>query len=236
MGRWKILAIYLLVLICLGIPMRETFLPVGRSVEMAGERYVALTFDDGPGKGTTDRLLDGLQARNASATFFLIGTQAAAQPELVQRMRAEGHQIGNHTWDHIRLDGTDAAADLQQIRRTDAQLKMLLGEGEYWLRPPYGQIDQTLKSQIPVPLITWSVDPRDWESRNTEQVVESVLKNTVPNSIILLHDIYPTSVDAALQLIDILQEEGYSFVTVEELLRINGVTPQAGVVYRSGAA
>ena len=85
-----------------------------------------------------------------------------------------------------------------------------------------------------MPLVKWSVDPRDWESRNTEKVVQAVLKDAKPNSIILLHDIYPTSVDAALQIVDTLQAEGYCFVTVEELLALNGVTPQAGVMYRDG--
>jgi peptidoglycan/xylan/chitin deacetylase (PgdA/CDA1 family) len=198
--------------------------------------YVALTFDDGPHSGTTDRLLDGLLQRGASATFFLVGQEAEQNPELVQRMRAEGHQIGNHTWSHVRLEGTSAEAVAEEIGKTETLLETLTGGSGYWLRPPYGLITAGTESQIGVPMVTWSVDPRDWESRNTEKVVQAVLENVKPNSIILLHDIYSTSVDAALQIVDTLQGQGYCFVTVEELLLLNGITPQAGTIYRSGDA
>ncbi len=115
---------------------------------------------------------------------------------------------------------------------TEKALEELLGEEDFWLRPPYGLIDGDVK--VSVPMVKWSVDPRDWESRNTAQVVRTVLRDAGPNSIILLHDIYPSSVKAALEIVDALEEEGYWFVTVEELLRLNGVAPEAGVMYRSG--
>jgi peptidoglycan/xylan/chitin deacetylase (PgdA/CDA1 family) len=200
----------------------------------AEERYLALTFDDGPHPGTTDLLLDGLRERGASATFFLVGEEAQRYPELVQRMAEEGHQVGNHTWSHVRLEGT-ASESLQEVGRTEALLSQLLGGRQYWLRPPYGLLTADTAAQLTVPAVTWSVDPRAWESRDTEQVVQAVLQDVKPNSIILLHDIYPTSVEAALRLVDTLQAEGYWFVTVEELLALNGITPQAGSIYRSGA-
>ena len=197
-------------------------------------KYVALTFDDGPRRTTTTQLLDGLQQRGASATFFLVGEQIEANRDLVERMRAEGHQVGNHTWSHVRIQGAPAETVALEIRRTDELLQQILGEGAYWLRPPYGQIDAAQKKQIPVPMVQWSVDSRDWESKNTEKVVQAVLRDVQPNSIILLHDIYPTSVEAALRIVDTLQAEGYWFVTVEELLHLNGIVPQSGVLYRSG--
>ena len=149
-------------------------------------------------------------------------------------MKAEGHQIGNHTWSHVRLD--DAAPDTirQEVGKTDALLTDLLGPGSYWLRPPYGFITPGTEKEITVPMVKWSVDPRDWESRDTAKVVQAVLRDVKPNSIILLHDIYPTSVDAALQIVDTLQAQGYCFVTVEELLCLNSITPEAGQMYRSG--
>ena len=197
---------------------------------------MALTFDDGPRRGTTDRLLDGLRQRGASATFFLIGSGIAGKEDLVKRMEAEGHQVGNHTWSHVRLQGADPATISKELQATDTLLKDLLGEGSYWLRPPYGLMSPGTEQAIPVPMVKWSVDPRDWESRNTEQVVRSVLSSVKPNSIILLHDIYETSVEAALQIVDTLQQEGYEFVTVQELLAINGVTPEPGVLYSRGTA
>ncbi|MDO4314899.1 MAG: polysaccharide deacetylase family protein [Oscillospiraceae bacterium] len=234
---WKQRLLFLLfaVLVLLGCVSGETAVPADGIADIPAEtNYIALTFDDGPRKGTTDRLLDGLKERGASATFFLVGEQAQANPELVRRMKAEGHQIGNHTWSHVRLEGAAPAVVTEEVGKNEAFLAELLGEGSYWLRPPYGLITPGTESQIAVPMVKWSVDPRDWESRDTAKVVQAVLKDAKPNSIILLHDIYPTSVDAALQIVDTLQSEGYLFVTVEELLCLNGVTPQAGIMYRTG--
>lgn len=206
-------------------------LPVDAAAELPAEaKYIALTFDDGPRRDTTERLLDGLRERGASATFFLVGEEIPGKEDLVKRMAAEGHQIGNHTWSHVRLENGETAG--QEIRMTEAVLEELLGKEDYWLRPPYGIIGEGVAAGVP--LVKWSVDPRDWERRNTAQVVEAVLRDAGPNDIILLHDIYPTSVDAALRIVDALEEEGYWFVTVEELLKLNGITPQAGVMYRSG--
>lgn len=202
----------------------------------AGEKYVALTFDDGPKVGTTDVLLDGLAERRASATFFLIGRQIPGNEALVERMAAEGHQIGNHTWNHARLEGASETVIAQEVGQTDQLLQDLLGPGEYWVRPPYGGVDDTVRATVTVPMVKWCVDPRDWESQNADQVVQAVLETVEPNSILLLHDIYPSSVEAALRLVDLLRQQGYQFVTVRELLALNGITPEAGVLYRSGWA
>ena len=207
--------------------------PVQGPAEIPSEpKYVALTFDDGPRRGTTDRLLDGLLERGASATFFLVGEEIAGKEDLVERMQAEGHQVGNHTWSHVRLDAkTDLAGE---VGRTESALAGLLGGSGYWLRPPYGLAAPELEGGISVPMVKWSVDPRDWESRDTAKAAQAILNDVKPNSIVLLHDIYPTSVEAALQVVDALQAEGYWFVTVEELLAVNGIAPVPGTLYRSG--
>ena len=209
----------------------------GSGVQLpAGEKYVALTFDDGPKAGTTDVLLDGLSERRASATFFLIGRQIPGNEALVERMAAEGHQIGNHTWNHARLEGASETVIAQEVGQTDQLLQDLLGPGEYWVRPPYGGVDDTVRATVEVPMVKWCVDPRDWESQDADQVVQAVLETVEPNSILLLHDIYLSSVEAALRLVDLLRQQGYQFVTVRELLALNGITPEAGVLYRSGWA
>ena len=228
--------VYLVLLVFLESAAQVTGVTASAPAEIpAGEpRYVALTFDDGPRRSTTARLLDGLRERGASATFFLVGEQLAGNEDLIRRMAQEGHQIGNHTWSHVRLENAPQETAQQEIRKTEELLTEVLGPGEYWLRPPYGLIDQEMNAQIPVPMVQWSVDPRDWESRNTDQIVQAVLSEVQPGDIILLHDIYATSVEAALQIVDALTEQGYWFVTVEELLELNGIRPQAGVLYRSG--
>lgn len=233
MGK-RLLFIMLACLILLRCTGREA-VPADAQAEIReSSRYIALTFDDGPKRETTTKLLDGLRERGASATFFLVGEQIEENRDLVERMKREGHQVGNHTWDHARLEGSSAEVLLREVNRTDEALRNILGEGSYWLRPPYGFLGEEEAKQLEVPLVKWSVDPRDWESRSTKKVVQAVLETVKPNDIVLLHDIYPTSVEAALQIVDDLQGKGYSFVTVEELLRLNGITPQPGTMYRSG--
>jgi len=231
--RWPMVVMMAALLLLCGV--KQSVLPVDSAAEIPVEpSYLALTFDDGPKVGTTDRLLDGLKQSGASATFFLVGEQAALYPDLVKRMEQEGHQVGNHTWSHVRLEGKNEEMLLQEIEKTELLLGNILGGNGYWLRPPYGLISEKIISEIQVPMVKWSVDPRDWESRNTEQVYQAVLEHVQENSIILLHDIYETSVDAALKLVDTLQAKGYLFVTVEELLRLNGIDPKAGTLYRTG--
>lgn len=206
-------------------------IPADATAEIPAAKYIALTFDDGPRRETTERLLDGLRERGASATFFLVGEQVAGNEDLVERMQSEGHQIGNHTWSHVRLEGAPAGTADWEIRTAEEALQKITGEEGHWLRPPYGLIDA--ETEVSVPMVKWSIDPRDWEKRDTAKVTRAILQEARPNAIILLHDIYPTSVEAALQVVDALEKEGYWFVTVEELLQINGITPRPGVMYRS---
>ena len=233
MRRWFVVGWMMAgVILLAGKAATEESLPADGGAEIPAPRYVALTFDDGPRPGSTERLLEGLRDRGARATFFLIGEQVQIYPELVQMIGAEGHQVGNHTWGHVSLQDLDTAKALAEVERTDALLQKILGPGAYWVRPPYGRVDKSVLQQLSVPVIKWSVDPRDWESRNTQAVVDAVMETVTDGSIILLHDIYETSVEAALELIDLLEPQGYRFVTVEQLLRIKGIEPQAGTAYR----
>ena len=198
-----------------------------------GVKYVALTFDDGPRCETTSALLDGLKERGAQATFFVIGTQVmcAGNEGLLERMAAEGHQIGNHTYSHERLLDIEVSRVIEEIQKTDVLLKNILGDGSYWLRPPYGLIDSARAAQLNTPMIYWSLDPEDWKWLDAKKVTEFVTSRVKAGDIILLHDFYPSSVEAALAIIDRLQPLGYVFVTVEELFAIYGVEPENGVLY-----
>ena len=198
------------------------------------KKKVALTFDDGPSSKYTPLLLEGLKERGVHATFFLMGKNIEGKEALVKQMQEEGHLIGNHTYNHVQLDKISKEAAKEEIEATNQEIYEITGVYPAWLRPPYGLIDQEMNAQIPGPMVQWSVDPRDWESRNTDEIVQAVLSEVQPGDIILLHDIYATSVEAALQIVDALTEQGYWFVTVEELLELNGIRPQAGVLYRSG--
>lgn len=202
-----------------------------RSSLVGPAKYVALTFDDGPRAKTTGPLLDGLLERGVNATFFLVGEQIEGNEELIHRMADEGHQIGNHTYSHVRLLTAEKNTVIEEIQKTEVILENLLGKSGFWLRPPYGLIGKERAALVKTPMIYWSLDPQDWKLLNADAVVEYVLGNVQPGDIILLHDFYPTSVDAALRIIDQLQSQGYAFVTVEELFRIQGVQPQPGTLY-----
>ena len=197
------------------------------------EKLLALTFDDGPHPQHTAALLDGLRQRGAKATFFLVGCQVELAPELVERMAAEGHQIGVHTLDHVQVNGLsrpDFDAQVEGLRRV---LYPLVGERELWLRPPYGMMDDHTPHWADGPVVLWSVDPEDWKDGNTERVVRHIVSRVRDGDIVLLHDIYPTSVEAALQVVDQLRADGWRFVTVEQLLHQKGRTGEPGQIYRA---
>lgn len=193
---------------------------------------VALTFDDGPRTSTTSRLLDGLALREIQATFFLVGDRIQGQEALVRRMAEDGHQIGVHSYDHSCISDLSRADFDLQVGRTRGVLSAVLGSGDFWLRPPYGIIDDAGLRWAGSPVVLWSVDPEDWKDQDTGRVVGSVLSHVEDGSIILLHDIYDSSVEAALQIADALSGQGYCFVTVEQLLQAKGIQPQDGTVYR----
>ena len=201
----------------------------------AGGKTVALTFDDGPRRDTTLPLLEGLRERGIPATFFLIGQQIPGNEDIILQMAEDGHQIGNHTYTHLCLQNAGEDSIIQEIQKTQVLLEELLGPGDYWLRPPYGLVDSRCAHLASTPMVYWSLDPEDWKHLDTQRVASYVISNVEPGDIILLHDFYPTSVEAALQIADALLAEGYTFLTVEQLLTSNGVQPQNGVLYASAS-
>lgn len=196
-------------------------------------KLVALTFDDGPRWDTTAALLDGLKERGVNATFFLIGSQIQSNSDLVLRMAREGHQIGVHTFDHIQVIGLDYWEFISQVEGTRWPLYELLGERELWLRPPYGIYDENVTRWADSPVVLWSVDPEDWKDDDVKRIKNHVLSRVGDGDIILMHDIYHSSVEAALAIVDELLERGYRFVTVERLFEERGIYPEVGTIYTS---
>ena len=196
-----------------------------------GDRLIALTFDDGPRRSTTTRLLDGLAERGVHATFFLIGAQLANNEDVVRRMDREGHQIGIHTFDHVKLTGLNRADFDAQVEKTRAALKEVLGHNDFLLRPPYGMLDDGVRAMAGCPIILWSIDPEDWRDQDAARVAAEVTAQARDGGIILMHDIFPQSVDAALEIVDTLHAQGYLFCTVEELFSARGIPLEAGESY-----
>ena len=199
--------------------------------DAAEEKLLALTFDDGPWPETTEALLDGLAVRGAKATFFLIGEQLAGREDTVRRMAAEGHQVGSHTFTHMDLSRGDSAERLRELAETDAALRAVLGEGEYWLRPPWGFLAPETAAAVEVPMAYWSLDTEDWRRLDADAVAQDIIDHARDGDIVLLHDPYAASVEAALRAIDALAPQGWRFVTLEELFRAKGVEPEPGVLY-----
>ena len=197
----------------------------------APPRLIALTIDDGPRRSTTTALLDGLAQRGVQATFFLIGAQLENNEDLVRRMDREGHQIGIHTFDHTKLTSLSQADFDRQVERTRQRLGEILGHNDFLLRPPYGMVDAGVKARAHAPIILWSIDPEDWGDKNTAREVAFIVKEARDGAIILLHDIYPASVEAALQVVDQLHREGYLFVTIDQLFAARNLPLEPGEVY-----
>ena len=179
---------------------------------------VALTFDDGPHPVYTPELLDGLKERGVCATFFVVGENIPGNEEILRRMDAEGHLIGNHTYNHVKLSDLDSARACAEVEKTNVLIQEATGKEPEFIRPPFGEWKKTMECSLEMIPVLWDVDPLDWTTKNTALVVERVLKDTKPGDIILLHDYYQSSVDAALEIVDALMERGYKFVTVDELI------------------
>lgn len=198
--------------------------------DTTSQKAVALTFDDGP-SSFTDRLLDCLEKNNAKATFFMVGTEIDSFPDEVKRMDELGCELGNHTYDHTDLTTLSADEITSEISRVDEKLVELTGQGASVVRPPYGSINDTVRATIGTPMILWSIDTLDWKTEDVESTVEEVMNNVKDGSIILMHDIYSASVDAAEILIPQLIEEGYQLVTVHELAALHHTELSAGIAY-----
>lgn len=181
-------------------------------------RKIAITFDDGPNPDYTADLLKGLKERGVAATFFLLGTEIEKSPELVEQMYEDGHLIGTHSYQHVNLCNLTDEAAIEQVVKTNTLIEEITGECPQFIRPPYGCWKKNLDYNTTMIEVLWDVDPLDWNTNNTNVIVKRVLKDVEDGDIILLHDASKSSVDAALQIIDQLQKEGYLFVTVEELI------------------
>lgn len=194
--------------------------PETKPVNCRRVKCVALTFDDGPAPQTTF-VLDALRKRGARATFFVLGMLAQKHPKVLRQALADGNAIGNHSWDHAMFSGLSSAAMSRELKRTEAAIRKATGTTTNLVRVPYGQnnprIRKTVGRSVKGASVLWSVDTLDWKYRNSATVTRNVMKAVRPGSIILMHDIHPTSRAAVPGIIRRLQAKGYVLVTVPEL-------------------
>lgn len=188
-----------------------------------GTKMVALTFDDGPWPGQTDRILDVLRDKEVHATFFLLGARARLQPALAKRVADEGHLVGNHTYGHRSLSKSKYKVARDDISRGRAALRRYTGVDTPWLRPPYGHLDKGAWKAVRATnsrVVMWTVDSRDWEKPSAKKIVRNVVSKTKPGSIVLMHDgggERERTISALPDMIDKLRAKGYVFVTIDEM-------------------
>ncbi len=191
--------------------------------------YLAMTFDDGPSKEYTGMLLDELKKRHMKATFFMVGQNVADNPDLVKRMVAEGHEVGNHSWTHPAFAKMSDAAVRNEIQKTQDAIVAACGVKPTLMRPPYGSITQSQKKWIPAEfgtqIILWSVDPLDWKKPGESVVRSRIVSGAEDGAIILAHDIHGSTVRAMPETFDQLIAKGFQFATVSELLAMEQPKP-----------
>ncbi|MFD2117743.1 polysaccharide deacetylase family protein [Paenibacillus yanchengensis] len=192
------------------------------------KRQVALSFDDAPDHRFTPQVLDILATYNVKANFFIVGERAKANPELVKRMIDDGHEIGNHSYNHALLTKLTLAEYQQQIMETNRILKKITGYSPRFIRPPYGEVNkQQLKwsAEENFIIVNWDVDSEDWKNNpSSEQVMMNINRTLKPGSIILQHagggsgQSLMGTIEALPELIEMLQKEDYQIVLISELI------------------
>lgn len=221
--EWRILKNLLLLVFAyaLGVMMSigmQKLDVMSYSAKTADKNKVAITFDDGPNPEYTVELLEGLQKRGVKATFFVLGAEVEKYPDIVKKIDDGGHLIGVHSYEHVNFGQIGDEAAIEQIEKTQEAIHNVTGKYAGYIRPPYGCWKKSLDVEVPLIEVLWDIDPLDWATKDADTVVQRILKGVPEGSIILLHDASQASVQAAFSVIDILQQENYEFVTVEDLL------------------
>lgn len=178
---------------------------------------IALSFDDGPNRKSTEKILAALENNNARATFFVVGCHAEENKDVVKHAYEIGCEIGSHTYNHKELTTLSSKQIKNEIEKTNNLIKEITNQERVLIRPPYGAVDDKVLKRITSPIILWSLDTEDWLSRDTEKVIDEVINNVSDGDIVLMHDYYMESANAAEVIIEKLTEKGYQLVTVSEL-------------------
>lgn len=199
-------------------------------VTVKNTKYIAFTFDDGPGD-YTDKLLDALEKYHSKATFFVLGNRVNTYKKQLKREYDLGMEVGSHTWAHKNLNAISKSAVKNEIFKARDAIEKIIGQNPTVLRPPYGNFNKTVAKNAGVPMIYWSVDTEDWKHKNVKYVSKYIVKHARDGEIVLLHDIHPTSVDGFIKALPELKKKGFELVTVSELYNIYGKKMKKGIMY-----
>ncbi|MBO0473798.1 polysaccharide deacetylase family protein [Enterococcus ureasiticus] len=182
------------------------------------KKYISLTFDDGPNPETTPRLLDILKEKGVKATFFMLGQNVVKHESVVKRVAEEGHEVASHSYSHPQLTGVDAQTVKDEVQNTDKAIYRAIGKLPTDFRPPYGAVNKDVATIIGKPIIQWSVDSQDWQSHNAQAIIKRIDDTAYNDTIVLMHDVHPETVDAVSTVIDHLRGAGYEILPSKELL------------------
>mgnify|MGYP004657063325 FL=1 len=196
------------------------------------KKLIAFTFDDGPNNKTTLYLLDRLDTYDARVTFFVVGSRVNSHKESLIKAYEQGNQIGNHSYNHPNLSKLEFSKIESEIMNTNEAVKNITGEYPNLIRPPYGSYNSDVKKIANMPIILWNIDTLDWKYKDKDKVAKTIIENAKDGSVILLHDLYQSSVEGALLAMQELYNEGYAFVTIDEMCILKGITLENSV-YRN---
>ena len=201
----------------------------------SSKKMVAITLDDGPHPVNTQKVLDILKEHNAKATFFMVGQNVENNSNVVKAVYNSGSEIGIHTWSHKQLTKISTDEVIQEVSRTSDAIFNITGQRPKLVRPPYGSVNDNVKNALKeYPLILWNIDSLDWKSRDESKIVPLVMEHVEDADIILLHDIHATTIPALEKIVSQLDEAGYEFVTVSELIEAKGYDTTKTRVFYSG--
>ncbi|MCH5676595.1 polysaccharide deacetylase family protein [Streptomyces gilvus] len=201
-------------------------------VDCRKAKCIALTFDGNPGE-PTDRLMDLLKEYKAPSTFFLEGRRIHKYPGVVRRIAEEGHEIGDHTWTHAVLTDVSDAQIRDELRRTARAIAGITGSEPTLMRPPQGRTDDRVSKvakKMGMAQVLWTVTAKDYETDDSALIIKRVLDGADRDGIILLHPLHKGTVPAMPSILKALSKQGYTFVTVSQLLAPAKAEP--GKIYR----
>lgn len=202
---------------------------INRKIDKS-KKMIALTFDDGPNYNTS-KVIDVLNKYDIRATFFVLGSRAINNKDILKKMADSGMEIGNHTYNHLLLTKYDENKIRSEIEDTSEVIYSATKKKPKLLRPSYGSVNNKIKKVANMPIIIWDIDTLDWKYHNSKRITSRVVNKVRDGDIILMHDIYSASLNALSNIIPILQDNGYEFVTIDELFYYKGISLENGKVY-----
>ena len=202
---------------------------INRKIDKS-KKMIALTFDDGPNYNTS-KVIDVLNKYDIKATFFVLGSRAINNKDILKKMADSGMEIGNHTYNHLLLTKYDENKIRSEIDDTSEVIYSATKKRPKLLRPSYGSVNNKIKKVANMPIIIWDIDTLDWKYHNSKRITSRVVNKVRDGDIILMHDIYSASLNALSNIIPILQDNGYEFVTIDELFYYKGISLENGNVY-----